>query len=623
MKERDAMNPELLLRLTRSLVVAFILAGLVTCLPGLRRIQVAEAAGAPLPLPGYTEAAALAAQDPFGGCIDPTRIVQRCSLASLPGIRPLEQQVIADLIDIHRLPPGVASLPVASGRPGPPGPSDTASRLLSWERDTLRTLLFDKIAVVINKEPTARTREEQAIVDALATLVQEQRLAAAMEAKRFYNRWQADPCTFEPPPGLSYARPTDCAIPNAISGIFNNPPSVEQFQAYGAYVASQRFSTDADVQAAAANAAKMYGFLGGLYAAGIASLTAYTFATGTALGTSIATAISPFGGVVVGTAASAGTVAGAAGGAGAGSVAVGAAGLAVAALIVVIALVVAGIAAYTVITASEIPGKLDAAIEAARTPPDLKVLLASDTGKQEIFAAYLPTTVPPANAPTVLGGLTGWSPVPAARPDDAKFLIDPGPGQQESAELVFRSWDRPGRVRLSQGWFVDENAPGGPAMTLHIDYRNGANEQWTAWRIGDRFLHTTAGNVKPSFVSDTIQYQDTDAALPRTARIQAGGTVTGPVTTGPDIVAPVVNPPAFAGTPADVTVDQDSGYGSSVTFPTPSATDAATVACEPASGSTFPVGQTTVTCTATSPIGARATTSFTVTVRPWESPHSR
>jgi hypothetical protein len=160
-------------------------------------------------------------------------------------------------------------------------------------------------------------------------------------------------------------------------------------------------------------------------------------------------------------------------------------------------------------------------------------------------------------------------------------------------------------------------------MTLHLDYLNYANEQWTAWRIGDRFLHTTAGDTKRSFVSDTIQYQDTSGALPRTARIRAGGTVSGPVTTEPEIVAPVLNSPAFAGMPADVTVDQDSGSGSSVTFPTPAATDATTVTCVPASGSTFPVGQTTVTCTATGPTGASATTSFTVTVRPWESPHTR
>ena len=38
------------------------------------------------------------------------------------------------------------------------------------------------------------------------------------------------------------------------------------------------------------------------------------------------------------------------------------------------------------------------------------------------------------------------------------------------------------------------------------------------------------------------------------------------------------------------------------------------MACLPASGSTFPVGNTTVTCTATDPVGHTATGTFQVTV---------
>ncbi len=53
-----------------------------------------------------------------------------------------------------------------------------------------------------------------------------------------------------------------------------------------------------------------------------------------------------------------------------------------------------------------------------------------------------------------------------------------------------------------------------------------------------------------------------------------------------------------------------------VTFPTPVATDncpGVTAMCSPASGSTFPTGTTTVTCTATDASGNTATCSFTVT----------
>ncbi|HEX6553436.1 MAG TPA: HYR domain-containing protein [Ktedonobacteraceae bacterium] len=74
--------------------------------------------------------------------------------------------------------------------------------------------------------------------------------------------------------------------------------------------------------------------------------------------------------------------------------------------------------------------------------------------------------------------------------------------------------------------------------------------------------------------------------------------------------------------PSNITVNATSPQGASVTYPTPTATDesgdssTASVNCTPASGSTFPIGTTKVTCTATdsddtnSPVSA----SFTVTV---------
>jgi uncharacterized repeat protein (TIGR01451 family) len=78
-------------------------------------------------------------------------------------------------------------------------------------------------------------------------------------------------------------------------------------------------------------------------------------------------------------------------------------------------------------------------------------------------------------------------------------------------------------------------------------------------------------------------------------------------------------PPAIT-CPADVTAFESSpGSGSAmVTYPTPTVTGAcsaaATVLCSPPSGSTFPVGATTVTCTASDDSGNTASCTFTVTV---------
>jgi hypothetical protein len=74
-------------------------------------------------------------------------------------------------------------------------------------------------------------------------------------------------------------------------------------------------------------------------------------------------------------------------------------------------------------------------------------------------------------------------------------------------------------------------------------------------------------------------------------------------------------PPSVA-CPANIQVNATSAAGAVVTY---SATGAdscgsATVVCAPASGSTFPVGTTPVTCTATDGAGLTATCSFTVTV---------
>lgn len=77
-------------------------------------------------------------------------------------------------------------------------------------------------------------------------------------------------------------------------------------------------------------------------------------------------------------------------------------------------------------------------------------------------------------------------------------------------------------------------------------------------------------------------------------------------------------PPAISGVPADLTVAATSAAGAVVTFSSPTASDlvdgARTVTCMPASGSTFPLGTTTVTCTASDTRGHSSTATFTVTV---------
>jgi hypothetical protein len=77
-------------------------------------------------------------------------------------------------------------------------------------------------------------------------------------------------------------------------------------------------------------------------------------------------------------------------------------------------------------------------------------------------------------------------------------------------------------------------------------------------------------------------------------------------------------PPAIANVPADATVPATGASGAVVNYTSPTATDIVDgprpVTCTPASGSTFPVGTTTVQCAAADSHANTATASFHVTV---------
>jgi hypothetical protein len=78
--------------------------------------------------------------------------------------------------------------------------------------------------------------------------------------------------------------------------------------------------------------------------------------------------------------------------------------------------------------------------------------------------------------------------------------------------------------------------------------------------------------------------------------------------------------PPVLSLPANKTVDATSPQGRTVTY-TVTASDPdnppsqLTISCSPASGSTFPIGTTTVNCTASDPAGNTASGSFQVTVK--------
>jgi len=83
--------------------------------------------------------------------------------------------------------------------------------------------------------------------------------------------------------------------------------------------------------------------------------------------------------------------------------------------------------------------------------------------------------------------------------------------------------------------------------------------------------------------------------------------------------------PVLSGMPGDQSLTTDDPSGAIVTYQSPTATDivdpSPTVLCAPASGSTFPLGSTNVTCTATDASGRSSAASFTVDVT-FVAPHT-
>jgi hypothetical protein len=77
--------------------------------------------------------------------------------------------------------------------------------------------------------------------------------------------------------------------------------------------------------------------------------------------------------------------------------------------------------------------------------------------------------------------------------------------------------------------------------------------------------------------------------------------------------------PSIDSVPSDISVDATSASGATVNYPAATATDtcgAVGITYSQNSGTLFPVGTTTVVCTATDAVGNQVTTSFTVTVAP-------
>lgn len=405
------------------------------------------------PLPGKGRLAPQAqAQDIIicGAAVPPlaNRVIQPCfSAFSSIQANNLENEAVNELLAAHQLPAG------------------DKNRLLGWERDLIRAQLFNKISGYILKAPATRTDHEQFFVTKLTDLVKQRRILAATKALEEYNRWANNPCGFIAPPGFSYT--LDCSCFNHLCGINSGPlpPSLEEFQNYGASIAYKDFNEKPELQAISRNTAIAIGTLSGFAVAVGAGVVGGSIG-GSAAGAAFVTALFPY---ATATAAAVGTVA-----------------LAAAAAIIVLAIVIGIAQAILVFTAEAIPGKLQETLTTVTNATvDLQALIATDTGKREIYAEFLLETMPEPPAPTE---------VPAVDPSDRQFLLTPG--DIVSQTLQYKDWDGVNRsARLSGGWFVDRaGTTGAESLTLDIKYLDWTGAKWTASRVGKLFVLVKSGD---------------------------------------------------------------------------------------------------------------------------------
>lgn len=240
-----------------------------------------------------------------------------------------------------------------------------------------------------------------------------------------------------------------------------------------------------------------------------------------------------------------------------------------------------------------------------------------------VMAVALPSTASPADG-TVLDL--------ASQPAD--FLGGGGTYTFTRANATFTAWsngeDTFVRVYApSSGvWELEFSAPRGSGQLASGTYANIARSPFRAWGQAGIDITSPAGGCNTENGSFTVNEAQYGPYLPSTGYLRViAFDVTfedhcnelAPALTGhlhyddpPDTTAPVISPVS------DITTEAEDSTGTPVYYQSPYASDAVDpspqLTCDPPYGARFPIGESTVTCTATDYTGNTSQATFKVTV---------
>jgi Concanavalin A-like lectin/glucanases superfamily/Cohesin domain/Carboxypeptidase regulatory-like domain len=407
---------------------------------------------------------------------NPFRIFQRCPLGGTVE-ETLENQAINDVMQFY-------------------GVGDRVG-VLRYARNEIRSFLYLRLIELLKKEnPTAA--EQQAINYFGIQRIRGKRVEAALAAQQEYIRFVNDPCNYQPPTPYTYSPGMACYSVQSSYLVGVPYPTFEEFQQFGAVVAyGDLITPEAQNMTKKTTEGIITGT--GALAVGIGVVGGISLGSAITFSSIIITSIFPFAyASAAGTtgAAAAASVAGTASGAvGAGAVA----GPAAVILAGILCLVMRSLQVQAI---NELPGKLEGAIyEAQNQTIDVRAMLDTETGNQEVYGAFLLSTLP--DFPDTQ--------IPPPTSDDRIFITS-NPNGSNTQQVPSFDYLGAGGVchsaRLSGGFFVDRNlVTNAESVTLGLTLLDPIFLEKIVSRKGGQFVITDVINNTKSQLSDFIPYR--------------------------------------------------------------------------------------------------------------------